>query len=253
MKDTRFYIEGLGISKVNLQIALDLIGEEVKKEGAKYICVTNARAAYHAIKNGNYCKIQNESFLTLPDGKPLEIIAKFRGYKNVKRTCGPDIFNELCRISKEEKYTHFFYGSTQEILDNMIANLKIKYPFLDIVGAVSPPFGTADELVNDEIISEINHIKPTFIWLGLGAPKQEIVASKMVKQVNNSILIGIGFVFEYEAGKVKRPPMWIQKSGFEWLYRVFKQFKRSKNFVIPFLYFVYLLFIEFFKSLLRLK
>ena len=247
--NNRYYIDGLEIRKTNLVKAAEVLQEQAEQERSSYVCITNARAAYHAIQTPKYLAIQNASLMTLPDGKPLEIIARLRGHKEVSRTCGPDIFNEMCRLSEGKDYTHFFYGSTQEILDKMLANLKVKYPFLKIVGAVSPPFGTPEELANTEIIEHINRTQPTFVWLGLGAPKQEYVADILVKRIKQSIILGVGLVFEYEAGTVKRPPLWVQKAGFEWLYRISQQIFRIKLFLPAFFYIIKKIIKEFLSSL----
>jgi N-acetylglucosaminyldiphosphoundecaprenol N-acetyl-beta-D-mannosaminyltransferase len=216
-----------------------------------YICVLNTRALYHAKKNTNYNRVINNSLLTVPDGKPLAIIANLRGFGDVKKTAGPVLFRKLCELSQKNNYSHFFYGSTPEIISKMTTNLMKEFEGIDIRGAVSPPFGSAEDLVTDEIISQINHVKPTFLWLGLGAPKQEIVASILKEKLEATIIIGIGLVFEYEAGTVKRPAKWVQDSGFEWLHRVFQQFPRTKYFVIPFCFMVSQLVLEFIKSKLR--
>lgn len=231
--NNRYYINDLGINKTNLNCTVEVIKNYLKQKNSHYICVLNSRAAYHAIKNPDYCIIQNNSLLTIPDGKPLEIIGFLQGYKDVKKTSGSDLFNKICEISKNENYSHFFYGSTAEIIDCMTRNLKKKYNYLDIKGAISPPFGTPEELVNEKIIKDINNANPEFLWLGLGAPKQEKVAHLLRTKLNQTIIIGIGLVFEYEAGKIRRAPLFFQKAGFEWLFRLIQQPENIPRAILP--------------------
>ncbi len=234
--DERFYIDNLAFSITNPNDAIKKIIQKAESKTPGYICVSNARATYIANKTPEYCNILNNSFLTLPDGKPIEWCARLTGLSNVKRTCGPDLFKQICQLSVDQKYSHIFYGSTPQIIENLVKNLKKKYPGIDIMAAISPPFGTVDELANDEIINKINTYNPTFVWIGLGAPKQEYFMYKVISKINHSILIGIGLVFEYEAGTVERAPKWMQRSGTEWLFRAFQQPQRLKNFYKPFFY-----------------
>lgn len=250
MKD-RYYIKNLGISITNPKDAIQRIEACIEEKKSAQICVLNARATYHALKTEDYLKILNNSFLTIPDGKPLEIIGRLKGHKLMRRTSGPELFTEICKISVDKSYTHFFYGCTDEIINAMVENLKSKYKGITIVGAVAPPFGNPEKLANQGIIETIEAANPTFVWLGLGAPKQDYVSRILEQRLKNSIFIGIGLVFEYEAGTVKRPPEWISKMGFEWLFRIFVQFSRTKNFVLPFFYMVRLLITEYIKMIFR--
>jgi N-acetylglucosaminyldiphosphoundecaprenol N-acetyl-beta-D-mannosaminyltransferase len=219
----RFNIENVGISITNLEQAVDDIIKKAECSEPAYVCVTNVRALYIGNHDTDYCRILNNSYLTVPDGKPLEWYAHVTGLKNVKKTSGPDLFERICQLSESKEFTHFFYGSTPQIVTKMKENVLKKYPKLKIICAISPPFGSAQELANNEIIQQINTLKPTFVWIGLGAPKQEIFMDLIVNQIQSSLLIGIGLVFEYQAGTVIRAPKWMQNYGLEWLYRHIQQ------------------------------
>ena len=100
-----------------------------------------------------------------------------------------------------------------------------KYPELHITGMCAPPFRPLTEEEDEEIIREINAAKPDFLWVGLGAPKQEIWMAEHKNKVS-SIMIGVGAGFDFHAGTVKRAPVWMQKCGLEWLYRLLQDPKR---------------------------
>jgi N-acetylglucosaminyldiphosphoundecaprenol N-acetyl-beta-D-mannosaminyltransferase len=238
----RYYINHVGVSITDLPKTIKSIQEHIEKGSTtEYICVTNVRAAYIGNHDSNYCKILNNSFLTIPDGKPLEWFAHFAGFDNVKKTSGPDLFKAICEVSRDKGYSHYFYGSSPDVINKMTSNLKNKYPGIKILGSVSPPFKSAHELVTDELINDINKENPTFLWVGLGAPKQEIFIDIIRKKIKKSILIGIGLVFEYEAGTVYRSPQWVSDMGFEWLYIWFQQPKKIIRSYKYFPYFILLL------------
>lgn len=234
--DNRFKIENVAISITDSDNAVEQIIKKAESKTPGYVCVTNVRAAYIGNHDENFCRILNNSFLTVPDGKPIEWYAHLSGLKQVKKSSGPDLFEKICQLSGHMDYTHFFYGSTPKVIRKMQENLTKKYPGIKIVGAISPPFGSVEELANDEIIRQINNLKPTFVWVGLGAPKQERFMKLIIEKVESSILIGVGLVFDYQAGTAIRAPKWMQKSGLEGIYRLIQQPRNIKRAIRPFLW-----------------
>jgi len=232
----RFSISKFTVSRVNLSKAVNYIADCVKNNKFGYICVSNSRSAYQSNHEPEYCKIQNNSLLTVPDGRPLTWIAKNKGYKEVDQVAGNDLFHALLSKSKEEGYSHYFYGSTPETIMLMQNKTKIDYPYAELKKAYSPPFQSLEKYDIDELAKEINNLKPTFFWVGLGAPKQERLMALLQPKLESTICIGVGLVFEYYAGNVKRAPKFIRKAGFEWLYRDVQQPMRAfkRNFTRPF-------------------
>ena len=212
-------ILGVHIAAVNMQMLLEFITNNIKIIHGQYICVSNVHTTVMAYDNKNYLNVQNNSILSIPDGGPLSSVGRKRGYIEMQRTTGPDLLDEILKISAKKKYKHYFYGSTNETLDKLKLAINEKYGNVNIVGTYSPPFR---ELTNDEdvdIVNNINEAKPDFVWVGLGAPKQENWMYEHKNKVN-SLMIGVGAAFDYLAGNIKRAPMWMQKLNLEWLYRL---------------------------------
>jgi len=169
----RYLIGSIDISKTNLKKTVDAIDEAISKNKPGYICVTNSRTTYLANRDPSYCSIQNNSLLTVPDGVPLVWIAHNLGHKEVGRVSGPDLLNAMLKISVNNGYSHYFYGSTPLTIRRISSDLKMKYPDLEIKGAVSPPFQPLEAFDIEGLAKELNALRPTFFWCGLGAPKQE--------------------------------------------------------------------------------
>ena len=229
----RFYIGDIGISRVNLHSTLDVIDSTLRKNKIGYICVTNSRVAHYANQHKEYCSIQNNSLLSVPDGVPLVWMAHNVGLKEVDKVSGKDLMDALFEISAKKNYSHYFYGSTPETINKLESNLMSQYPGIDIAGAVSPPFQPVEEFNIDEIANEINKVKPSFFWCGLGAPKQELLIAKLQPKLESTICIGVGLAFEYIAGTVKRAPQWLRNIGLEWMYRLAQQPKNMSRAVRP--------------------
>lgn len=213
------------ISVTDMQSAIEYLSDNLEHLRGKYICISNVHTTVMAFRDVEYRKVQNEAAMALPDGKPLSIVSKGRGYPEAKRVPGPDLMPEIFKLSKEKGYRHFFYGSTQETLDKLRQNLRAEYPYLQIVGMESPPFRPLTEKEDKEIIEKINEAKPDFIWVALGAPKQEKWMFDHAGKLNG-VMLGVGAAFDFIAGTVKRAPRWMQESCLEWLYRIMQDPKR---------------------------
>lgn len=233
-------ILGLKVTVTNMKETVDYIGENIEKLKGKYICITNVHTTIMAYENEKYKDIQNNAELILPDGNPLSALSRRMGFKEAKRVAGPDLMHEIFKLSEENRYKHYFYGSSEETLKQLNIKLKEKYPKLNIVGMFSPPFKEEVSLENEEKLNEINKLNPDFIWVGLGAPKQEIWMRLHENKVNG-LMIGVGAGFDYFADKIKRAPKWMQKSSLEWLYRLMQEPRRLfKRYFITNLKFIYL-------------
>lgn len=203
--------------------------EKLMKEKAQlekgYFCFTNVHTLVMAYEDNNYKKVQNESLASFPDGKPLVLIEKLKGCKNAERVCGPDFMGELLERTQHLGWRHYFYGSTPETLEKLRKNLNKKYPELTISGCYSPPFRNLSEQEELKIIDMINASSSDCIWIGLGAPKQEVWMNRHKDKISG-LMFGVGAAFDFFAGTTKRAPKWMQKCYLEWFYRLLQEPKR---------------------------
>lgn len=218
-------ILGVDIAVTNMKDTVKYIERNLESLKGNYICVSNVHTTVMSYENEEYRKIQNGGAIALPDGGPLSTVSRKRGYKNAERVTGPDLMHEIFKLSEVKGYTHYFYGSTEDTLELLNIKLSKKYPKLNIVGMYSPPFKQSVELESEENIKRLNEINPSFIWIGLGAPKQEIWMN-LHKDKLNSIMIGVGAGFDYFAENINRAPKWMQNNNLEWLYRLLQDPKR---------------------------
>ena len=221
----RYQIGKIKICVTNLEMTLSFLKRCIQNNNTGYICVTNARTSYLANKDQEYCFIQNNSLLVLPDGMPLVWIAQNSGFNEVGKVSGKDLMDALFKISVKEGYSHYFYGCSQKTIDLLQNKLSINYPGLDIKALISP-FQPIEDYDIEALAKHINELEPTFFWCGLGAPKQEYLIASLQPHLKNTISVGVGLAFEYFAGTVKRVPIFMQKSGLEWFYRLSQQPKK---------------------------
>ncbi len=213
------------INVTNMSDTIKYIGEHLNDLRGKYICVSNVHTTVMAYENAEYRKIQNSAAMALPDGAPLSSYSRRKGYKQAQRVTGPDLMLELFAVSKEKGYRHYFYGATEETLQSMRKVIERDYPGMEIAGMYAPPFRTLTPQEDAEIVEKINKSRPDFIWIGLGAPKQEEWMYQHMGQLQG-VLIGVGAGFDYLAGYIKRAPRWMQRMSLEWLYRLLQDPRR---------------------------
>ena len=123
--------------------------DNIEELRGKYICVSNVHTTVTAYENRNYRRVQNGAAMVFPDGGPLSIVCRLRGYKNASRVTGPDFMGE---IFKEKGVRQFFYGSTPKTLDKLRGILEKEHPDIQICGMYSPPFRTLSPQEDEEIV-----------------------------------------------------------------------------------------------------
>lgn len=218
-------ILGVNIAAINMEWLLDFLTKHINSLSGQYICVSNVHTTITSFEDDDYRKIQNESIMSIPDGGPLSTVGRKRGHTLMDRTTGPDLMGEIFKVSIERGYKHYFYGSTEETLQKLNEKLTLQYPGIDIVGTYSPPFRTLTKEEDEQIIKIINDSNPDFVWVGLGAPKQEKWMAAHVKKING-LMVGVGAGFDYFAENIKRAPVWMQRFNLEWLYRLLQDPRR---------------------------
>lgn len=214
----------VNVAVTNMNKSISFLTDNLEDLRGEYICVSNSHTVVTAYEDADYLNVQNSSAMVLPDGKPLSVIQKKKGFKDAEKVSGPDIM-ALLMTEKYNQYRHFFYGSTDDTLKLLKENLTKKNPNIQIAGMYSPPFRPLSEEEDIEIIKMINDSNPDFIWVGLGAPKQEVYMYNHKGKING-IMLGVGAAFDFHAGTVKRAPLFMQKCGLEWLYRLTQDPKR---------------------------
>lgn len=230
------------INVTDMDKTITYITENLEQLKGNYICVSNVHTTVMSYRDPEYRKVQNSGAMALPDGQPLSIVSRQRGYAHAKRVPGPDLMPAILKLSEEKGYKHYFYGSTENTLTELEKAMLKAYPKLQIVGMYSPPFRTLTQEEDEEIVDKINRSGADFIWVALGAPKQEKWMYEHQNRING-LMIGVGAAFDFLAGTTKRAPMWMQKLCMEWVYRIMQDPKRMAprylNTNFAFLYYVH--------------
>ena len=218
-------ILGVNIAAIDMDQALSFTHEHIKELSGDYICVSNVHTTVTAYKDPAYMNVQNNAIMALPDGGPLSSVGQKRGYTAMARITGPSYMEEILKSSSRYGYSHFFYGSSKGTTDLMIKRIKELYPDIRVAGVYNPPFRPLTKEEDEQVITMITDRKPDFVWVGLGAPKQELWMADHQYRIPG-LMVGVGAAFDYLAGNIQRAPEWMQKHNLEWFYRLCQDPKR---------------------------
>lgn len=219
-----------------------------KQQG--YVCTPNPEMLLECKKNTDFLNILNSSILNIPDGigllwaaqqiygnagklkaffeLPFIALAPKRFQKIFKeRVTGTDLVQQICKKAADSPLKIFFLGAAPGIAEIAAEKLERSYPGLKIVGTFA---GDPSPAGTQEIINRINVRDPDILFVAFGAPKQEIwIHENLHKLPTVKKAIGIGGAFDFIAGRRKRAPIWMQRIGLEWLFRLIQEPTRIKR------------------------
>ena len=219
---------------------LNILGSKAElaalPEGKLLINTINAHSYNTARKDELFAEALTNGDVLIPDGVSIVKACRWIKAKSLpkERIAGWDLFEfemnkleECGRTLRSPQRTVMFMGSSQKVLDLIVKRAAEVYPHLKIV-TYSPPYKPefSDE-DNKAIIDAINAVNPDLLWIGMTAPKQEKWTYSHWEELDIHCHVGtIGAVFDFFAGTVERAPIWWQRHGLEWLYRLLKEPKR---------------------------
>jgi len=225
-KIPRVNILGVGISAINMAMALETIERWIIEQSPHYVCVTPVHSVMDCQRDLELRRIQNASGLSTPDGMPLVWLSRLKGFRHVERVYGPDLMLALCERSAAKGYRHFFYGGAEGVPEQLASVLQKRFPGLQVAGFFSPPFRPLAPEEDEQIVQIINKAAPDVVWVGLGSPKQERWMAEHVGRLTAPVLIGVGAAFDFLTGRKPQAPRWMQRAGLEWLFRLLTEPRR---------------------------
>ncbi|MBX4895203.1 WecB/TagA/CpsF family glycosyltransferase [Rhizobium bangladeshense] len=211
---------GVRISAVNLKSATGFIQKAMEEGRREYVCVRDAHGVVRCQDDPELRSIHNRAFLVTPDGMPLVWALKHAGHSESDRVYGPDLMLSVFEAGTSKGIRHFLYGATPETLQHLQARLLAKFPEAEIAGSYAPPFHKLSPQEEADIADRLNRSGADIIWVGLSSPKQELWMARMRDRLDASMLIGVGAAFDFHAGLKRQAPRFIQRSGFEWAFRL---------------------------------
>jgi N-acetylglucosaminyldiphosphoundecaprenol N-acetyl-beta-D-mannosaminyltransferase len=192
---------------------------------SRYVCICNVHSVVTATLDKEFKQVLRHADMATPDGMPIAWMLRKLGFAGQQRINGPDLMWKYCAQAARTGDSVYFYGGSYEALRQMSVKLRAAFPELQIGGAYAPPYRAVGEMEEDAIIAAINESGAGVVFVGLGCPKQEIWMATHHNRIN-AVTIGVGAAFDYHAGTVQRAPLWMQRNGLEWSYRLLSDPRR---------------------------
>lgn len=167
-------------------------------------------------------KLTSQFDYFIPDGMPLIWCLNLQGAGLRDRLYGPT-FMRRCVLASPAPYTHYFLGGSDECVSRLKNFFLSQNPDIKIIGTRNGYFRPSQE---PEILEEINRLSPDFIWVGLGTPKQQSWIDRYRGQLKRGIVLAVGFAFDVNAGTKPDAPLWMQRLGLTWVFRLASEPRR---------------------------
>ena len=219
-------ILGVPFDGVTTAETLALIGDMIASRQPHYLATANVDFLVQALNDPELRRILFDAHLVLCDGTPILWASRWLGNPLPERVTGSDLVPQLLAEAERKGWRVFFFGGTEASVAQAAANVREKHPRLQLVGAYSPPFTSLLEMDHAEVLRRIRAAQPDVLLVALGCPKQEKWIRMQYQAAGVPVSIGVGATIDFLAGIVSRAPVWMQRSGLEWVYRLGQEPRR---------------------------
>ncbi|MGZ5712474.1 MAG: WecB/TagA/CpsF family glycosyltransferase, partial [Burkholderiales bacterium] len=226
IRDHRVDILGVGVSPVNLNNAIATIERWISERSRNYVCITGVHGVMESRRDKRLRSIHNEAGMVTPDGMPLVWLLRLLGNGNVGRVYGPDLMRKMTAVSSLHGYRQFYYGGAEGVADKLKQSLTAAHPNLEVAGTLCPPFRELTPEEDQAVVDAINAARPHIVWVGLSTPKQEFWMAEHLGRIAAPVMLGVGAAFDFLAGTKRQAPLWMQRNGLEWLFRLCSEPRR---------------------------
>lgn len=213
------------VSLVDMQTAVRTILEWAGAGESGTVCVRDVHGIMRCEEDPALRDVHERASMVTPDGMPLALVSRWRGHRT-SRVPGPSLVEAVFEASRNTGIRHYLYGGKQGVAEKMAANLMARYPGVEIVGTVSPPFGQASPDEDERDVEAIRQARPHLVWVGMSSPKQDFWIDEHAGRLPGMVLLAVGAAFDFHSGAIKRAPVWMQNSGLEWLHRLSSEPRR---------------------------
>lgn len=193
-----------------------------REDGATCVDFTNVHIVAQRRVDAEFRRITDTMDWFVPDSQVLVWAVRLLGGKASSRAYGP-VFLRECIRATPAPFTHYFLGGSAECVKKLQLALKAVQPGVQIAGAHHGYFDVSEE---SRIVEEINRLRPDFIWVGLGTPRQQDWMHRHRGAIRRGVILAVGFAFDVNAGTKQDAPAWVGRIGLTWLYRMLREPRR---------------------------
>ena len=236
----RFDVLGVRVDAIAMDEAVATLEDLVRARGKGYFVFCTVSSILSAREDPSVARALADATVVTPDGMPLVWLGRRSVDGSVERVYGPDFLRAV--FERTTGLRHFLYGGAPGVAERVEAALARDYPESIVVGTFSPPMGLQAGGIDEEGAAAIRAARPDVVWVGLGHPKQELWMHTMSDHLDVPVLAGVGAAFDFVSGAKKEAPLWMRRSGLQWLHRLSSEPRRLwRRYVLGNLRFLWLL------------
>ena len=225
---------GVRVNAVQIPGVVDRMEEWIaRREACRFVAVTGMHGVMLAQHDPAFRQVLSGAAMVVPDGMPLVWAGRRHGFDLPRRVYGPELMGAFCARTHGKGYRHFFYGGKPGVGEALGKRLCECYPGLQIAGVLCPPFRSITNEEDRAIVRAIEDSRADVVWVGLGAPKQELWMHDHWQRLSAPVLVGVGAAFDFLTGRVSNAPEWMREHGLEWSFRLLREPRRLwKRYII---------------------
>jgi N-acetylglucosaminyldiphosphoundecaprenol N-acetyl-beta-D-mannosaminyltransferase len=213
------WVWGLPLAPVTLANAIEAIGALIAAGRPSYLVTANLNYAMLTDRRPELDALNRGAALVLADGMPLVWAARWQQTPLPERVAGSDLIFALSGLAARRGYRVFLLGGAPGVADQAARNLCERYPGLQIVGTVSPPYRDLDAAEHAALLETIRAARPNLLIGAFGQPRGELWMAENHRSLGVPVCVQMGAAIDFAAGRVRRAPRWVQRTGLEWAFR----------------------------------
>lgn len=214
---------GMDVDLLTMNETVEKIRDAIRRRmRLHHVCMNAAKFVYLRQNQELSADIACSDLVSI-DGMGVVFAARLLGIKVPERVAGVDLMQEVIALCEREGYRPYLFGATAEVLGRAIQKVRDRHPLLQVAGAHHGYFLPQDEPL---IVADIRASRADCLFIGLPTPRKERFIAAHRDALGVPFIMGVGGGFDILANHVKRAPLWMQRAGFEWLYRTMQEPRR---------------------------
>jgi N-acetylglucosaminyldiphosphoundecaprenol N-acetyl-beta-D-mannosaminyltransferase len=220
----RITLMGCAIDNLSMEETLQTVEGFIRTGQPHQHVVVNVDKLVKASRDPELRRIINDCALVNVDGMPVVWASHLLGKPLKERVAGVDLFEALMRRAGEKGWRVFLLGAREEVVSQVAATYARKYPRMVLAGYRNGYW--KGELEEAQVVEQIRDARPDLLFVAISSPKKEQFLGRYQAEMKIPFAMGVGGTFDVAIGRVKRAPLWMQKSGLEWFYRFLQEPRR---------------------------
>lgn len=217
---------GLPLAPLTFDQALDRIDRLIAAGKPSFFITANLNYAMLVDADPRLRVLNDQAAFVLADGMPLVWWSRLGPRPLPERVAGSDLIYGMCDRAARKGHRVYLLGAAPGVADEAAANLVARYPGLQVVGVECPPFRSPTAAEERDQIDRIRSARPDILFVAFGQPKGELWIAERLGRLGVPVCVQVGATLDFVAGRVKRSPKWMRKTGLEWAYRMLQEPRR---------------------------